>query len=109
MNIMNCFSMENTSGRYCRYGFFDTRDHLAQSLFAKYGIRVRCERELWNRENDYTLVVCSVLAWQRTDFLMAMAELPEWVARSGRGDYIRFCNKYLDWSEEWLAEQRAAA
>lgn len=104
----NWFNLTAGPALYCRYAFIDLEEHLADSLFARWNVPVKYEREFANRENPYRLVICRFLPWHLEGFLKAMAHLPGKMNLLGYADYQDFCRECLVPSESWLAGQRPA-
>ena len=102
MEQKNWFNLTVSPALTCRYAFIDLHEHLADSLFARYGVTVKYEREFANEVNPYRLMICRVLPWHRKGFLKAMSQLPNKMNLLGYNDYQAFCREYLDYSENWM-------
>ena len=73
------------------FAFIDTKEYLADQLFANHGIAVRFGDEYAREGTPYRIVFCKVRRWAAKAFVEAISELPNKMLLCGHPDYVSFC------------------
>ena len=109
MNEDNCFIISKFPNIYLWYGYFDTDDYLADSLFRRFRIPVRFYQEYKHPTNKYRIIICRISRKYEQKFLEAMRELVNKMNLLGNMDYEEFCSEFITTGKIYQEKERGAS
>lgn len=91
------FEIPDGPSPYYGFAYFDTEEHLADSLFAREHVDVTILGELEEEdvEEPFRFVLCRVPREQRSGFLRAIDDLPDLMSAMGKTGYDEFCQTVM--------------
>ena len=100
----NYFTIFKFPSIYLWYGYFDTEDCLAYSLFQRYGVPVHIHQEYAHPTNPYKIIICKIRRKYEQTFLEAMKGLVNKMNLLGYTDYEEYCSNFITEGRRWLDE-----
>lgn len=76
---------------YCHYMYVDTKDYLADLIFAKYQITVKFKKKEFAKDN-MRIICCKVRKKDEEKFLKAMEDLKNKAILFGINEYEEICS-----------------
>lgn len=83
-----------------RYGYVDTVDHMADSVFYRRQIPVKFGDEFVKDNEKYIFVMCKVKRKHIEEFEKALSEISNKMNLTGNTDYDAFCEKFMNEMQE---------
>ncbi len=88
-------SIQKFSLRFAYLIYIDVRDYLADPLFVKHGVRIRCGKECAIPDSPYRFILCRVRKRDVQGFHDALEELENSMLICGYTDYEREASSWL--------------
>lgn len=82
--------------RYHEFVYVDTKNYLADDIFATNKIPVKFKGDYKHDDKKYVLVHCKVKPKYIDEFLNSLGELKNEMLHNGFADYDMFCKNMLD-------------
>jgi len=99
MGYSNYIPLKNFSLKYKYFCYFDTRDYVADNLFAKN----KYEKEACRPDSDFIIVFCKVKKYEVGSFMNSLFELNNKMLLLGHNEYQDFYKNIYETIMENLA------
>ena len=90
----NYLKLKTFSPFSCSYVFLDCDEYLADQLFIKHKVSVKCGGEFVRDDSRYRIISCKIRKKYEQSFLKALSEMYNKMILRGYGDYQEFCENF---------------